>query len=220
MDDLLETAVTAHGDLDRWSQITSITVDASIGGAFWSLKNQNDALKQIRFEVETTRQRLTMDFIGQDKRSVFDPFRVEMQRSGGDLVEARDDPETSFEGHEFETPWDDLLYFTGQALWTYLNIPFLYTTAGFSTEKIDPIDVDDETWRRLKVRFPGHIKTIPASRSPASAPMGCSDGTTLPSTSSVERPVCSTPPIIAKSTASSSRPHGAPGKATTMSPSS
>jgi hypothetical protein len=161
MDDLLETAVTAHGGLDRWNQITSITVDASIGGAFWSLKNQGDALKQIRFEVETTQQHLTMDFIGQDKRSVFDPFRVEMQDSGGDLVEARDDPEASFDGHQFETPWDDLhlAYFTGEALWTYLNIPFLYTTAGFSTEEISPIDVDGETWRRLKVTFPEYIKT-------------------------------------------------------------
>jgi hypothetical protein len=132
-----------------------------LAGPSGLLKNQSDALKQIRFEVETTRQRLTMDFIGQDKRSVFDPFRVEMQRSGGDLVEARDDPETSFEGHEFETPWDDLhlAYFTGEALWTYLNIPFLYTTAGFSTEEIDPIDVDGETWRRLKVTFPEYIKT-------------------------------------------------------------
>ena len=89
MDDLLETAVTAHGGLDRWNQITLITVDASIGGAFWSFKNQSDALKQIRFEVETKRQRLTMDFIGQDKRSVFDSDRVEIQRSAGSRRGAR-----------------------------------------------------------------------------------------------------------------------------------
>jgi hypothetical protein len=161
MHDLLETAVTAHGGLDRWNKISSITVEASISGAFWSFKNQSDALEQIRFEVETTRQRLTMDFIGQDKRSVFDADRVEMQRSGGELVEERHDPERSFDGHEFETPWDDLhlAYFTGEALWTYLNTPFLYTGAGFTTEEIAPIDVEGETWRRLKVTFPEHIKT-------------------------------------------------------------
>jgi len=161
MHGLLESAVAAHGGLDRWNKIRSITVDASITGAFWSFKNQRDALKQIRFEVATTRQQLTMDFIGQDKRSVFDPFRVEMQHSGGELIEARDDPEKSFDGHEFETPWDDLhlAYFTGEALWTYLNTPFLYTVAGFTTEEIAPIDVDGETWRRLKVTFPEYIKT-------------------------------------------------------------
>ena len=123
MHDLLETAVTAHGGLDRWDKIKSITVDASISGAVWSLKNQSDALKDIRFEVETTRERLTMDFIGQDKRSVFDADRVQLQRSSGELIEERHDPERSFDGHEFETPWDDLhlAYFTGEALWTYLE---------------------------------------------------------------------------------------------------
>lgn len=161
MNDLLETAVAAHGGSDRWNKIKSITVDASITGAFWSYKNQTDALKRIRFEVATTRERLTMDFIGQDKRTVFDPFRVEMQRSGGELVEARDEPETSFDGHQFTTPWDDLhlAYFTGEALWTYLNTPFVFTGAGFTTEEIAPIEVDGETWRRLKVTFPEHIKT-------------------------------------------------------------
>ena len=44
-------------------------------------------------------------------------------------------------------------------MWTYLNTPFLYTTTGFTTEEIAPIDVDGETWRRLKVTFPEHIKT-------------------------------------------------------------
>jgi hypothetical protein len=62
---------------------------------------------------------------------------------------------------EFETPWDDLhlAYFTGAALWTYLNTPYLYTGAGFTTEEIASIDVDGETWRRLKVTFPKDIKT-------------------------------------------------------------
>jgi hypothetical protein len=159
--DLLESAVAAHGGLDRWNKVKSIAVDASITGAFWSFKNQSDALKDVRFEVDTTRERLTMDFVGQDKRSVFEPFRVEVQRSGGELIEARDDPEKSFEGHQFETPWDDLhlAFFAGEALWTYLNTPFLYTDARFATEEIDPIDVDGETWRRLKVAFPEDIKT-------------------------------------------------------------
>jgi hypothetical protein len=161
MQDLLETSVAAHGGLDRWNKIKSITVDASITGAFWSFKNQSDALEQIRFEVDTTRQRLTLDFIGQDKRFVFEPSRVEVQRSGGELIEARNDPEKSFDGHQFETPWDDLhlAYFTGESLWTYLTTPFLYTGAGFATEEIAPIDFDGETWRRLKVTFPAHIKS-------------------------------------------------------------
>ena len=38
MNDLLDTAVAAHGGLDRWNQVKSITVDASITGALLALK--------------------------------------------------------------------------------------------------------------------------------------------------------------------------------------
>ena len=161
MSDLLESAVAAHGGLDRWNQVKSITVDASITGALWYVKRKGDALKDVRFEVDTTRQLLTMDFVGQDKRSVFEPLRVVIQRRDGTLIDARDDPERSFDGHQLESPWDNihLAYFSGEALWTYLNTPFLYAWPGFVTEEITPIEVDGETWRRLKVTFPDHIKS-------------------------------------------------------------
>jgi hypothetical protein len=161
MRDLLDNAVAAHGGLDRWNHVKSITVDASIKGALFSIKGMADALKDVRFEVDTTRELLTMDFVGQDKRSVFEPSRVEMQGRGGTLIDARDDPERSFDGHQLETPWDDihLAYFVGEALWTYLNTPFLYTWPGFVVEEVAAIEVDGETWRRLKVTFPDHIKS-------------------------------------------------------------
>ncbi len=161
MNDLLNTALTAHGGLVRWNRIASITIDASISGAFWSIKNQGDVLRQVRLEVDTTRQRLTMGFLGQDKRTLFEPDRVELQRGDGQLIEARDNPQRSFEGQQFESPWDalHLAYFTGVALWTYLNTPFVYATEGFATGEIDPIEVGDETWRRLAVTFPQDIKT-------------------------------------------------------------
>ena len=40
-------AVAAHGGLDRWNQVKSITVGASITGAVWYAKSQGDALKDI-----------------------------------------------------------------------------------------------------------------------------------------------------------------------------
>ena len=161
MNDLLESAVAAHGGLDRWNDVKSITVDAAITGALWYVKGHGDALKDVRFEVDTTRQLLTMDFAGQDKRSIFEPLRVVIQTRDGTLIDARDDPERSFDGHQLESPWDDLhlAYFTGEALWTYLNTPFLYAWPGFVTEEIAPIEVDGETWRRLKVTFPDHVKS-------------------------------------------------------------
>lgn len=59
-----------------------------------------------------------MDFPGQDKRAVFEPSRVVIERVSGTLIEARDDPEKSFEGQQRETPWDDIhvTYFAGEGL--------------------------------------------------------------------------------------------------------
>jgi hypothetical protein len=73
----------------------------------------------------------------------------------------RDDPEASFQGQEQFTPWDDLdvAYFSGEALYTYCNTPFLCTYDGFSSEEIPPIQVDAKTWRRLKVTFPDTVKS-------------------------------------------------------------
>jgi hypothetical protein len=160
MNDLLADAVAAHGGMDRWNRLHAITVDAAITGAFWQIKGQAEALAKVRFEVDTTQQRLTMDFAGQDRRSVFEPDRVVLQQPIGTVVATRDDPERSFDGHQFETPWDDLhlAYFTGEALWTYLTTPFLLTWPGFRCLELSPIEARGETWRRLQVTFPDHIK--------------------------------------------------------------
>src|SRR4051794_18793394 len=161
MNDLLDSAVAAHGGLDRWNETRSISFDAAIGGAFWHIKGKGDALQDVRLEVDTTRQLVTIDFPGHDKRWVYEPHRVAIHRRNGTVIDARKQPEKSFDGQHFDSPWDDLhlAYFVGEALWTYQNMPFLYTRPGFITEEIAPIEVDDETWRRLKVTFPDHIKT-------------------------------------------------------------
>ena len=161
MNDLLQKAVDAHGGLKRWNEISKITVAASLTGAIWFVKSQGDYLKDVIMAVDTTKERLVTDFPGQDKRFIFEPNRLVMERRDGTLIQERDDPEQSFEGQLRETPWDDLqvAYFQGEALWTYLNTPFLYTQRGFETEEIAPIVVDGETWRRLKVTFPDYIKS-------------------------------------------------------------
>ena len=161
MNDLLASAVAAHGGMDRWNRIKTIRVDAAISGAFWQIKGKADAMSDVRFEVDTTRQQLTMDYVAQDRRSVFQPDRVVLQRPDGTVVDTRENPERSFDGHQFETPWDDLhlAYFTGEALWTYLTTPFLLTWPGFVCEEIAPIEADGEKWRRMRVTFPDHIKS-------------------------------------------------------------
>jgi hypothetical protein len=157
--ELLDLAVKAHGGLDRWNKVNAIKVAASITGAIWFVKGKGDVLKNVVLTAETRSERVTVDFPGQDKRAVFEPNRIMIEKADGTLIEARDNPEKSFEGQQRETPWDDIqvAYFVGEALWTYLNTPFLYTHDGFLTEEISSIQVEGETWRRLKVTFPDNV---------------------------------------------------------------
>jgi hypothetical protein len=161
MNDLLEKAVAAHGGLDRWNKVSSITVDASITGALWDVKRNGNAPKDVRFKVDTTRELLTLDLVGRETHLIFEPARVVIQNDNGTRIDSREDPEKSFEGHQFETPWDDLhlAYFLGEALWTYLNVPFIYSWPGFVVHEISPIEVEGEMWRRLGTTFPDHIKS-------------------------------------------------------------
>jgi hypothetical protein len=161
MSELLDLAVKAHGGLERWKRVKSVKVAASITGGIWYVKGKPDCLKDVVMTCDTQAERLVMDFPGQDKRSIFEPERILMERVDGSVLEARYDPERSFDGHRRETPWDDVhvAYFSGEALWTYLTTPFLYTYAGFETDEIAPIQVEGETWRRLKVTFPDYVKS-------------------------------------------------------------
>jgi hypothetical protein len=54
--------------------------------------------------AETRAERVTMTFAGQDKKSTFEPGRVVIEKADGTLIEARDNPEASFDGQELDTP--------------------------------------------------------------------------------------------------------------------
>jgi hypothetical protein len=161
MSELLDLAVKAHGGLDPWNKVKEIKVAASITGAIWYIKSKGNFLNNVVLTAATRTERLTVDFPGQNKRARFEPNRIVIETENGTLIEARDNPEKSFEGQLRETPWDDVhvAYFVGEALWTYLNTPFLYTHEGFATEEISSIQVEGETWRRLKVTFPDSVKS-------------------------------------------------------------
>lgn len=161
MNDLLQTAMAAHGGLERWRRVKTIRVAASITGAIWFAKGQGDYLKNVVMTVDTREQRLVTEFPDQDKRFVFEPAKLVMQKNDGSIIQVRENPAASFAGQTRETTWDDLnvAYFQGEALWTYLNTPFLYARDDFASEEIAPIQVEGETWRRLKVTFPDAVKS-------------------------------------------------------------
>src|SRR5271163_2179124 len=96
VNELLNLAVKAHGGLDRWNKVKAIKVGASITGGIWWVKGKGDFLKNVVLTSETRNERLTVDFPGQDKRAIFEPNRVVIERADGTRVEARDNPEKSF----------------------------------------------------------------------------------------------------------------------------
>src|ERR1700721_3995896 len=105
MTELLDLAVKAHGGLERWNKIKAVKVVASITGAIWYVKGKPDVLKNVVLTAETRKERVIVDFPGQDKRAIFQPDRVVIEKLDGTLIEARDNPEKSFAGQQRETPW-------------------------------------------------------------------------------------------------------------------
>jgi hypothetical protein len=70
-------------------------------------------------------------------------------------------PRSSFNGYGTETPWSklQLTYFTGYAMWTYLNAPFCFAEPGYEVKEIGPWTEDGQLFRRLQVIFPDEIAT-------------------------------------------------------------
>jgi hypothetical protein len=165
MDDLLASVLDAHGGVDRWAGVQTITAHLSIGGPFWGRKGWPEIFgDQTTLEFEAHRQHLVVTpFDGVDRRSVFDvnPERIAVYTNDGIAVERRDDPRASFAGYEVTTPWDALQvgYFISYACWNYLTAPFLFTYPGVETRELKPWQEDRETWRRLRVTFPRSIAT-------------------------------------------------------------
>ena len=143
-------------------------------------RDEPDVLRTIAMRVEVERERVVTTFADKDVRTTFEPDRVLIEKKDGTLIESRDEPERSFTDQPPDAPWDDVqvAYFSGEALWTYLNTPFLYTQPDFVTEEIAPVDADGEKWRRLRVTFPTASRATPASRSRASVRTACCAGTT------------------------------------------
>ena len=98
MNDLLHMAMEAHGGLRRWNQVKAIKVAASITGAIWFVKGKGDFLKDVVLTVDTRAESVTLDFPGQDKRAIFVPSRIVIEKTDGAPIDSREDPEKSFVG--------------------------------------------------------------------------------------------------------------------------
>jgi hypothetical protein len=162
MSELRDLVIEAHGGHTRWKRFRAIESEMSITGLLWARKGWPDALKNARVTVDTENQRVSYHpFTGEGLRSTYCPDEVAIEGPDGPQIKSRNNPRAAFEGHKVETEWDDLhlAYFSGYAMWNYLNTPFLFLLPGVATEELAPIEDNGERRRRLKATFPSTIAT-------------------------------------------------------------
>jgi hypothetical protein len=162
MTELQNIVIAAHGDVERWRKLTTLTSHVRGGGALWGLKGQAGMLDDYTATIGLHRQFAShTPFGGPGLRSSYTPERVAVETIGGEVVQERAEPGAAFTGHVLDTPWDRLhaAYFTGYAMWNYLTEPFAFSRPGFRFAELEPWQEDGETWRRLQVTFPEDVVT-------------------------------------------------------------
>jgi len=161
MTHLRDLVLEAHGAA-QWNRFRSIEGDMSIVGSLWARKGWPEVLKNVHVSADITGQQLSYQpFTAEGLRSFYCPDLVAIDALDGKRLKQRTNPRDAFAGHTPATPWDDLhlAYFSGYAMWNYLNTPFIFALPGFTAEEIEPWIENGATWRRLKVTFPASIAT-------------------------------------------------------------
>ena len=155
MSDLLSSVLAAHGGLERWRKLKTGAATVHSGGELLDRKTQQGGIP-LRFTVSLHEQAVSIVATGADWRSSFRTNRVVIENANGEIIEERTDPRESFVGHDLDTKWDRLhrTYFSGYAMWIYLNTPFMFTMPGVRTEEISRLKQDGESWRGLQVTLP------------------------------------------------------------------
>jgi hypothetical protein len=162
MNELLTRVLDAHGRLERWRGYNKVAATIVSGGGFFALKGVMADANPRRLAVWLREERLSVAPYGAaDQRTMFAPDRITIEKLDGTIVAERLAPRDSFAGHQMHTPWDPmhLAYFNGEALWTYFATPFAFAMDGFRVEETAPWQEGKETWRVLRVYFPGSIGT-------------------------------------------------------------
>jgi hypothetical protein len=162
MNELLARILDAHGGMDRWNGYNKVEATIVSGGGLFALKGEPQDSTPRRMTVWLREERSSVVPYGApDQRTMFTPDRIAIEKLDGTPVAERRAPKDSFAGHQMSTPWDalDRAYFNGEAVWTYLNTPFLLAMDGVHVEETDAWQEGKETWRVLRAYFPGSIET-------------------------------------------------------------
>lgn len=158
---LLQAALQACGDPERWDRLTTVRVRLRVRGNLLASKFKSPLLRPYTVEVSTKKVQAVLSPFGTSGgRGIFAGDTVRIESPAGQLMAARDDARAHARAHRF---WDDLdlLYFLGYAFWNYVNTPFLFRWDGFQCTELEPWRDPDSgaLLRRLQVRFPAGLPT-------------------------------------------------------------
>ncbi|ODV43861.1 hypothetical protein AWV79_13250 [Cupriavidus sp. UYMMa02A] len=162
MSNLADEILEAHGGIERWKRFSQVTATIVTGGGLWAMKGLVQDSAPRTMTVALHEQRASVTPFGEPNwRTAFEPGRIAIETTSGEMVKELKDPRRSFDGHVIDSAWNPLqrAYFNGYALWTYLTTPFLITLPGFEVSEIEPWREGSETWRGLRVRFPANIES-------------------------------------------------------------
>jgi len=159
---LLHDALDAHGGLARWTALRQAQGLIVSGGLLYSGKGQAQDQTSRHWTVTLRRVETSLQPFGAaDQRMVFTAERTAIEKQDGSTLAQAGDLRPSFAGHTLTTAWNPLqrAYFSGYALWTYLNSPFLLTLPDVQLYPIDPVDHDGHRLDGIGAVFPAHLPT-------------------------------------------------------------
>jgi len=152
---VIDDAVKAHGGLDRWLAVTSLSAPVSIGGSLWADKGHDGVLADAAVFIDPHQQRVEFSGFGPRRlRTWFEPLLVTLRSEDGTEIVRRRDPRASFP-QDAAARWDDIqvAYFASYAIWNYLTLPFLLTAPGVEVTEVEPWPAADPSWRRVRADF-------------------------------------------------------------------
>ncbi|MBO0678768.1 hypothetical protein JRC04_14970 [Mycolicibacterium sp. S2-37] len=154
---LLHDVLDAHGGLARWRTFDHVDAMLVSGGLLYDLKGQqtDSSARHVRVmlgKVATCVQ----PFGTADQRLNFTVGRTAIEKLDGTVVAAGDDVRASFVGHSLTTPWTALqrAYFSGYALWGYLNSPFMLSLPQVNLRPLSPVEDEGQVLVGIGAELP------------------------------------------------------------------
>ncbi|MEU8175200.1 hypothetical protein AB0C14_20160 [Microbispora hainanensis] len=168
MDALLARVMEAHGGLERWKNLSTLTARITAGGPFWEFKGQPGFAGDDLVAVSLQKERIVHRRPEIGRTIVYDreADRVTVTGPDGEVLADLPEPRSTFDGYTRDTPWNvgQTAYFRSYALWHYLAEPYVFTWPGVEAHEVEPWTENGEKWRVLSVTYPPSIHTHNATQ--------------------------------------------------------